>query len=84
MGMKTYYQEQNKGVRYERESYMYGGGWASYEKGINPGTVRVINGVLSEAWSIQTRGPFRKPRVLWHAVDPGALRQVDINERPGP
>lgn len=66
---------------YERASYMYGGGWVSYERGVQPGTVRVINGILSQAWNIERRG-WRKDKVMWKNVEPKELRDVDIAERP--
>jgi hypothetical protein len=66
---------------YIRESYMYGGGWKSYEDGVQIGTVRVINGVLSQAWQIYKRR-WRKDEVLWKNVEPKELRDVEFNERP--
>lgn len=66
---------------YQRASYMYGGGWISYERGVHAGTVRVINGILSHAWQVERRG-WRKDRVMWKNVEPNELRAVDINERP--
>jgi hypothetical protein len=66
---------------YERESYMYGGGWKSHENGVSVGTVRVINGILSQAWNVRKRR-FRKNEVLWKNVEPQELRKVDINEKP--
>lgn len=66
---------------YSRESFMYGGGWKSYENGVTIGTVRVINGVLSQAWTIHKRR-WLKDEVLWKNVEPQELRKVDINERP--
>lgn len=80
--MKTIYQEENHGPVYERESYMHGGSWYSNERGVVPGTVRVINGVLSKAWSVHPR-TFRASRIHWISVEPEALRKVGINERPG-
>jgi hypothetical protein len=67
---------------YTRASYMYGGGWHSYENGVRKGEVRVINDVLSKAISVRRRGWFRKDEVLWASVDPNEVRKVDINERP--
>jgi len=67
---------------YERESFMYGGGWVSRERGVMDGDVRVINGILSRAWNIARHRWPRKDRVMWTAVDPKELRKVDINERP--
>lgn len=78
---KTLYQEESGGVVYERNSYTHGGGWYSNENGIQPGTIREINGVLSKAWMIYPRR-FRKDRVHWISVSPNALREVDIAERP--
>lgn len=66
---------------YERESYMYGGGWKSRENGVRMGAVRVINGTLSYA-AIVYRHRFTTDEVLWAAVEPKMLRQVDFNERP--
>lgn len=66
---------------YERASFMYGGGWISHENGVQLGTVRVINGILSHAWNIK-RLRFSKDEVMWRAVDPQAVRKVDIKERP--
>jgi hypothetical protein len=66
---------------YERASYMFGGGWISYESGVQPGTVRVINGILSQAWQVRKRR-WRKDEILWAPVKPKELREVDINERP--
>jgi hypothetical protein len=66
---------------YERASYMYGGGWISYERGVQAGTVRVINGILSQAWNIERRR-WRKDKVMWKNVEPKELRAVEINERP--
>ena len=80
--LEIFYQEEGGGVMYSRPSYMYGGGWKSYERGLNPGTVRVINGILCKAWSQNKRSWFRKPEVLWSPVKPEELREVDINERP--
>lgn len=69
---------------YTRESYMYGGGWMSYERGVTIGTVRVINGILSQAWTIhKSRWPFGKDEILWSSVKPNELRDVGINEQPG-
>lgn len=79
--MKTLHQEENQGPVYERESYMHGGGWISFERGVVPGTVRVINGVLSKAGSISHRR-FRKSRIDWISIHPEALRKVPLNERP--
>lgn len=82
MSLKVYWQEENAGVVYERPSYMHGGGWYSYERGVNPGDLRSINGVISKAWRVNKRWPFRKPGVHWISVDPIELRKVGINERP--
>lgn len=81
--MITTLQEQG-GIRYEREGYMYGGGWKSRERGVPLGTVREINGILSVAWVVYKRGLFGlgTPEVLWKNVDPRALRDVPITERP--
>lgn len=84
MSMKTYYQEECAGTVYERESYMHGGGWISYERGVNPGAMREIRGIVSKAWTVTGRGLFRKPRVHWIAIDPCALRDVPTSEKvPG-
>lgn len=62
---------------YERDSYMYGGGWISHENGVRHGEVRVINGVLSQAWNITRRRLFGKDQVMWKNVEPQELRKVD-------
>lgn len=80
--LDTLYQEEGSGVVYSRPSYMHGGGWHSFERGINPGDVRVINSILSRAWLVTSRGWFRKPEVHWVSVKPEELREVDINEKP--
>lgn len=67
---------------YERQSFMYGGGWVSHERGVKIGDVRVINGILSKAWCIHWRRWPRKPEVLWSNVAPKEIREVDINEKP--
>jgi hypothetical protein len=77
MGMKTTLDD-----LYERESYMYGGGWISHENGVRIGDVRIINAILSKACSVEPRGWFRKDRVRWANVHPDEVRKVDINERP--
>lgn len=79
--MRTLHQEANAGVTYHRPSYMHDGGWYSFETGLNPGDVRVINGILSKVFRISPRGLFRKPQVHWVSVDPEALRFVPVNER---
>lgn len=76
MGLKTTLDE-----IYERASFMYGGGWISHEDGVALGEVRVINGILSQAWNIERRR-WRKDRVMWKNVEPKELRDVNINERP--
>lgn len=82
--MKTTVFEENGGVRYVRESYMYGGAWKSYERRVPIGTVRMIDGVLSKAWAVHKRGPFGlgKQEILWSHVSPEELREIAINERP--
>lgn len=80
--MKTLLREKEGGVEYYRESYMHGGGWHSLERNVLPGTVRLINGILSFAWTINKRGVFRRPEVHWCAVRPECLRDVPINEKP--
>ena len=67
---------------YERESFMYGGGWRSRENGVRKGEVRVINGVLSQAWLVYRKAWPRKDEVLWKNVETKELRDVDFNERP--
>jgi hypothetical protein len=66
----------------ERASYMHGGGWLSFERGVNPGDMRVINGVISKAWKVLKTSWFKKPRIHWVSVDPDALRKVPLAERP--
>jgi len=80
--MKTTYREQGKGILYERDSTMHGGGWYSYERNINPGDMRVINGIISKAWMVTNMGFFKKPRIHWISVNPEALKKVDINDKP--
>lgn len=82
MKMKTYYTEEVGGVTYERETWMYSVGWLSYERGVQPGEVRVINEVIHMARYVTSRGPFRKKRVTWNAVDPSFLKKVQINRMP--
>ena len=82
MSMTVYWQEENYGVVYEHPSIMHGGGWISYERNVNPGTMRAIKGVISKAWLVSKRGFFRKPRIHWISVEPGDLRKVGIAERP--
>lgn len=67
---------------YQRESYMYGGGWVSHENGVSLGTVRIIDGTLSQAWNIRRKGWPRKDEVLWKNVEPKELREVAFTERP--
>lgn len=82
MSFKLIYQDGKNGVKYQRSSFMHGGGWYSYEYDVKPGDVRVINGIISKAWIVSKRGIFRKPEVHWVSVDPKELRKVQINERP--
>lgn len=67
---------------YERASYMYGGGWISYENGVSPGETRVINEILSYASIVRRRAWPRKDEILWAPVRPEWVRKVDIAERP--
>lgn len=67
---------------YERQSFMYGGGWISRERGVEVGTVRMINGILSQAWLVRDVGMFRRPEVLWKNVEPGEIREVKFTEQP--
>jgi hypothetical protein len=55
---------------YSRESYMYEGGWRSYENGVSQGEVRVINGILSYASTIYRRSWPRRDEILWATVKP--------------
>lgn len=80
--MKTIHREENSGPEYSRDSWYAGGSWESYERGVVPGTMRVINGLVMRAWTVNRRGLFRAPRIHWISVEPNALRKVDINERP--
>lgn len=80
--MKTIHQEEHSGPYYSRESYYAGGSWESFERGVVPGTVRQINGLLMRAWSVNERGWFRAPRIHWLSIEPSAIRKVDINEKP--
>lgn len=65
----TNYRQENAGPVYTRPSYMYQGGWKSFERGVAPGTVRIIDNVLSKAWTVTRRSWFRKPLVYWVSVD---------------
>jgi hypothetical protein len=80
--MKTIHREEGAGPEYSRESWFAGGSWESFERGVVPGTVRHINGLLMRAWHVHWRGPFRAHRVHWISIEPEALRKVGINERP--
>lgn len=82
MSITVHWQEENSGVVYERDGIMHGGGWISHERGVNPGTVRSIKGVLSKAWIVGKRGMFRKSRVHWISIDPSELRKVGITDQP--
>ena len=81
---KTIWKEDNDSQEYYRESYMHGGGWHSRERGVVQGTVRVINDILSRAWTVRKRGLFGLgvPEIHWTSVNPKHIRDVDINERP--
>ena len=68
-GIMPYYQEGRAGVIYQGE-WM---GWRSRERGVNPGDVREIGGILHEAGEIVPEGLLSKPVVYWSPVNPDAL-----------
>ena len=81
MSLVVQYQEEGSGPVYTRCTWYAGGSWESYERNVVPGTVRLVNGLLIRAWTVEHR-LIRKPRIFWIPVDPTALRKVEVNERP--
>lgn len=63
------------------EKYVLGGGFGSWaksiERGARVGDVRMIGGVLMYAYSIHSRGPFRKKEVNWVPVDESIKRDFE-------
>lgn len=79
--MRVIHQEEKAGPLYHRESWYAGGSWETHERGVVPGTLRHINGLIVRAWTVTRRGLFRAPRVHWVSVEPSALRKVGVNEK---